>query len=237
MIDRSGTKSAKQSKSKTLNPEEVAEFLKNNSDFFVNRDDLLLTLTLPHQRGDTISLVERQIALLRERNLDYRHHLNNLSVTAHDNEQTFQRMRQLVLALLESRDLDQVIEVMHDSLAHDFAIDIHSLVLFSEKPMSLPVRVEHVDVATATLGDMVSKGKAISGRFSDEQVAFLFPEQTDDVGSVAIIPLSYALNDPTQLGVLALASKDPKHFQAGMGTEFIQYLGDVLSRVLVQHKP
>ena len=234
MID-SEAKAAEQSESKTINAEEVAEFLNKNPDFFVERDDLLLTLTLPHQRGDAISLVERQVALLRERNLDYRHHLDSLSITAQDNEKTFERMRKLVLALLESRDLEQVVEVIHDSLAHDFSIDIHSLIFFSEKPMSLPVRIEHVDIATAALGDMISKGKAVSGRFSDEQVAFLFPEQTDDVSSVVIIPLSYTLNNPTQLGVLALASNDPEHFQAGMGTAFIRYLGDVLSRVMAQH--
>lgn len=234
MID-SEAKATKQSGPGTINAEEVAEFLKNTPDFFVGRDELLLTLTLPHQRGSTISLVERQIALLRERNIDYRHHLDSLSVTAHDNEQTFQRMRQLVLALLESRDLDQVIEVTHDSLDHDFKIDLHSLILFSTKPVNLPVRVEHVDIATAALGDLMSKEKVVSGRFSDEQVAFLFPEQAEEVGSMAIIPLSYTLHDPAQLGVLALASKDPEHFQAGMGTEFVQYLGDVLSRVLAQH--
>ena len=87
----------------------------------------MFNLTLPHQRGNTISLVERQVALLRERNLDYRHHLDNLSVTAQENEKTFERMRKLVLSLLESRDLDQVVDVIRDSLAHDFAIEIHSL--------------------------------------------------------------------------------------------------------------
>ena len=100
--------------------------------------------------------------------------------------------------------------------------------------MSLPVRIEHVDVATAALGEVIGKGVAVSGRFSEEQVEFLFPEQADDVGSVAIIPLAYTLNDPAQLGVLALASKDPEHFRAGMGHLFINYLGDVLSRVLAQ---
>ena len=236
MID-SEAKTAEQSEPDKFKAEEVAEFLNNNPDFFVGRDDLLLTLTLPHQRGDTISLVERQVALLRERSIDYRHHLDNLSVTAQENEKTFERMRRLILALLESKDLEQVIEAIRDSLAHDFAIDINSLVLFSEKPMNLPVRVEHVDVATAALGNLIPKGRAVSGRFSDEQMMFLFPEQADEVGSAAIIPLAYTLNHPPQLGVLALASKDPEHFQASMGTTFIGYLGDILSRVLAQHMP
>ncbi len=223
------------SHSETLHSEEVAEFLKEHPDFFVDRDDLLLTMKLPHRRGVAISLVEHQISLLREKHQESRYHLDQLIAAARDNEQTFQRMQKLVLALLESKDLDQVTEVIRDSLAHDFGIDFHALILFSDKPMSLPVRTEHIDVATAALGNLISKGQVVSGRFSEDQVQFLFSEQAEQVGSMTIIPLAYSLNQPPQLGVLALASKDPKHFRAELGSAFTGYLGDVLSRVLAQH--
>ena len=62
-----------------LAPGQVSDFLRENPDFFVGRDDLLLKLTLPHRRGNAISLVERQVALLRERAMDYRHQLAHLT--------------------------------------------------------------------------------------------------------------------------------------------------------------
>ena len=218
-----------------LKPQDVAEYLENHPDFFVGRDDLLLELTLPHQRGNAISLVERQVALLREGNMDYHRRLVYLSETAKENERLFEQMRKLVLMLLESRDLEQLIETVTDNLNHEFNIELHSLILFSEKPMSLPVRIEHIDVATKALGNIIKKGKPVCGQFKDEPIKFLFPVQGDTIGSTAIIPLNYSLNDPQQLGVLALASKDPEHFQEGMGSLFIGYLGDVLSRMLVLH--
>ena len=218
-----------------LKPQEVANYLENHPDFFIGKDDLLLKLTLPHQRGEAISLVERQIALLREANMDYRRRLTYLGETAKDNERLFERMRKLVLMLLESRDLEQLLEAIADSLNHEFKIELHSLILFSEKPMSLPVRIEHVDVAIKALGNTLEKGKPACGQFEDEELKFLFPEQDDVIGSVAIIPLTYSLNDPQQLGVLALASKDPEHFQDGMGSLFTGYIGDVLSRMLALH--
>ena len=218
-----------------LKPQEVADYLEQHPDFFIGKDDLLLKLTLPHQRGEAISLVERQIALLREGNMDYRRRLAYLSETAKDNERLFERMRKLVLMLLESRDLEQLLEAIADSLNHEFKIELHSLILFSERPMSLPVRIEHVDVATKALGNILEKGKPVCGQFEGDELKFLFPVQDEDIGSVAIIPLTYSLNEPQQLGVLTLASKDPEHFQEGMGSLFTGYIGDVLSRMLTLH--
>ncbi|WP_299734806.1 DUF484 family protein [uncultured Endozoicomonas sp.] len=218
-----------------LTARQVADYLQAHPDFFVDRDDLLLELTLPHKRGDTISLVERQVALLRERALDYRYQLNRLSENAKENEQLFEKMRLLVLSLLESKDLEQLIDTISDSLNHEFGIEFHSLMLFSDKPMSLPVRIEHNDVANMALGSLLSSGKAVSGQVTPAEMDFLFQEQSEKVGSVAIIPLNYSLIDPPQLGILALGSSDKEHFKAGMGTVFISYLGDVLSRVLARH--
>lgn len=231
-LDESKTSPAREAE---FDATHVAEYLKENPDFFVGRDELLLELTLPHQRGDAISLVERQVSLLRERNVDYRQQLARLGENARDNEKLFERMRLLVLALLESKDLEQLVEVIRDSLDHEFGIEFHSLILFSEMPMNLPVRIEHVDVVVAELGKIVTTGKAICGQITDDERNFLFQKQSAQVGSVAIAPLNYALSEPRQLGVLALGSKDKNRFKASMGTMFISYLGDVLSRVLARH--
>ncbi|WP_257264166.1 DUF484 family protein [Endozoicomonas sp. ONNA2] len=219
---------------KTLNSGQVADFLREHPEFFVGRDDLLLDLTLPHQRGDAISLVERQVALLRERALAYRHQLARLADNAKANEKLFERLRLLVLSLLESRDLEQLVEVIGDSLNHEFSIEFHSLILFSENPMNLPVRVEHSDAVAEALGSIMTSGKAICGQVTQAELKFLFQEQADNIGSVAIAPLGYALSEPQQLGVLALGSQDKQHFKASMGTVFISYLGDILSRMLAR---
>lgn len=219
---------------RVLQPEQVADYLKEHPDFFVGRDDLLLDLKLPHQRGDAISLVERQVTLLRERALDYRRQLARLGDNARENEQLFDRMRLLVLSLLESRDPEQLVEVINDSLNHEFGIPFHSLILFSEKPMGLSVRTEPEDVVAAALGSIMASGKAICGQVTRAELKFLFPEQAGNVGSVAIAPLNYALSEPRQLGILALGSKDKNHFKASMGTLFISYLGDMLSRILAR---
>ncbi len=218
-----------------LTSEQVAKYLQQHPNFFIDRDDLLLKLTIPHQRGDSVSLVERQVALLRERSLAYRRQLSRLTQNAKDNEKVFERMRLLMLSLLECKNLEHLVDVIHDSLHHEFGIEFHSLILCSSRPLNLPVRIEHTEVMNAALGKIITQTKAICGQVSHSELEFLFANQAEKIGSVAIIPLNYALNEPQQLGVLALGSSDRNHYQANMGNLFISNLGDVLSRILARH--
>ena len=61
-----------------LTDEQVVAYLKDNPRFFIDQDDLLTQLRSPHLRGSSISLVERQVAVLRERNIDMRNRLTHL---------------------------------------------------------------------------------------------------------------------------------------------------------------
>ena len=232
------TEAGNQSGESVLAPAQVTDFLRQNPDFFVGRDDLLLKMTLPHRRGSAISLVERQVALLRERVMDYRHQLAHLTENARDNEKLFQRLHLLVLSLLDCNDLVQLVDVISDSLNHEFGIEFHSLILFDQP--SLPARsvsVLSVPVRQAVnaLGSIMISGKAICGQVTEDKLDFLFQEQAGQIHSVAIIPLNYPLGEPRQLGVLAMGSRDKRHFRASMGTVFISYLGEVLSRILARH--
>ena len=227
------TEAGNQSGESVLAPAQVSDFLRQNPDFFVGRDDLLLKMTLPHRRGDAISLVERQVALLRERAMDYRHQLAQLTENARDNEKLFERLQLLVLSLLDCNDLVQLVDVISDSLNHEFGIEFHSLILFDQP--SLPVRSVSVQQAVNALGSIMISGKAICGQVTEDKLDFLFQEQAGEVHSVAIIPLNYPLGEPRQLGVLAMGSRDKRHFRASMGTVFISYLGEVLSRILARH--
>ena len=61
-----------------LEAEAIAAYLRDHPAFFVEHEELLPALRIPHQRGDTVSLVERQLKLLRDRNIEMRHRLSQL---------------------------------------------------------------------------------------------------------------------------------------------------------------
>ncbi len=212
----------------SLDADQVAEYLLHNPDFFADRNALLMKLNLPHKRGTAISLVERQLTLLRERDTELHRRLDSLVDNAKNNERLFDRIRQLVLALLESRDTEQAIESLKDSLDHDFNIEFHNLILFSSQPKTAPVRFESRDIAESILGTALSEGNAFCGNLNKKQTEFLFGAKASEINSVAVAPLNF----PEEIGILALGSREEHHFRATMGTLFVGYLGEVLSRVL-----
>lgn len=196
----------------------------------------MLKLKIPHERGVAISLVERQLQLLREHNLELRSRLGKLMEVARDNDRLFEQTRKLVLGLLESQDLEQATEILKDGLEQDFNIEFHSLILFTHQPATLTIREENPDTADEILGDLLtgfgdkqaSGQKVICGRIKPRELEFLFPDNHKEIGSVALAPLNF----PKNVGVLALGSRDESHFRASMGSLFIGYLSDVTSRVL-----
>ena len=59
-----------------LSAQAVANYLIDNSDFFAQHPEILAELSLPHNSGSAVSLMERQVAILRETSIQTRHKLS-----------------------------------------------------------------------------------------------------------------------------------------------------------------
>lgn len=209
-----------------ITTEQVIDYLKQNPDFFVGRDALLSELSIPHKSGSATSLVERQVAVLRERNMDMRQRLHKFVEVARDNDRLFEKTRALTLRLLSATTLPQILDAVSDSLKHDFHIDCFSLALY--KNSSLPAH-DGVDVIDETqaqqeIGHLLRSGNAISGILRTKELAFLFPA-AGGVKSAALVPIG---NEPT-LGFLAVGSDREDHYRANMDTLFLTYISQVLT--------
>ena len=79
-----------------LTPGQVADYLRANPEFFLSQNDLLADLRLPHDSGKAISLLERQVVILRERGHEARQKLGSLRQNARDKDQLFDVTRNLV---------------------------------------------------------------------------------------------------------------------------------------------
>lgn len=216
-----------------LNPEQVAGYLRLHPDFFLKRPDLLTDIEVAHPAGGAVSLLERQVSILRERNMDMRHRLNNLLENARTNDRLFEQTKQLVLHLVEAQTLDQIVDTFVNSLQHDFQIDFASIVLIGNPNLHRGVRARVVSLAEARaqIDGLLKSSKAVCGVLRPEEVQFLFPDHTRQIGSAAVVPLSYG----NPLGVLAIASTDANYFRSSMGTLFLGYIAEVLNRLLPKH--
>jgi len=216
-----------------LDAAQVADYLRRHPAFFVEYDELLPELLIPHQAGQAVSLVERQVKLLRERNIDVRHRLSQLMEVARENDRLFEKSRRLILNLLESQDVEQVIASIEDSLRDDFQVPFVSLILFSETQRFCNTRCVSHGEAREAIGHLLDSGKTLSGVLRSHELSFLFGEQGNEVASTALAPIQHqGLH-----GILALGSRDPQQYRSATGTLFLSYIADALARVLLRQRP
>ncbi|TQV70767.1 DUF484 family protein [Exilibacterium tricleocarpae] len=213
-----------------LSEEQVSEFLRQHPDYFVKNPGLLADLRLPHESGGAISLVERQVSVLRERNMDMRHRLSKLLDNARDNDKLFEKTKRLILALLEAQDLGDLVDALFYSFDNEFNIHFTTLLFYGD-PARLPstaARVVSIGEARAHIGQVLKTNRAMCGSMSPAERRFLFGDSADQVGSTAIVPLIHG----NAFGLLAIGNRDPKYYRSSMGTLFLSYIGEVLNRML-----
>lgn len=211
-----------------MTEEQVIAYLKGHPEFFIDQDDLLAQMRIPHTRGSSISLVERQVTVLRERNTEMYNRLARLMDVARDNDRLFDKVRRLVLEVLDVQTLDELVGVVDDSLRHSFKVPFSGLILFSDKQISVG-RSSSLKVAQQHISGLLVGGKAFCGVLRPKQLEFLFgDEQAAQIKSAAVVALDYHGIQ----GVLAVGSTDQQHYSNNVDTLFLTYLADVLARVL-----
>lgn len=211
----------------TIDEEEVRQYLKDNGDFLQRNPDLLDHLHVAHASGSAVSLVEKQVSVLRERNMDMRHRLNSLTANARDNDKLYERTRTLVLKLLEADTVGSLCQAFNSAMAEDFEVEHASLILFGEQTSDGDCRVDSLERARIEIGALIKGRKAVCGALRKEELGYLFPE-AGDVGSAALMPLV----NGTELGIIAVGSSDAGRYSSNMGTLFLTHIADVIVRIL-----
>jgi len=218
--------------------EHVARYLRTHSDFFIHHADLIETLAIPHETGVAVSLVERQVELLRNKNKELDQKLHLLIKVAKDNEKVSHRLHAITLGLVSIRGFDETLSGIHDLMHADFPGTKVNLRLFEALPDTTVKDCEEMEKP-------LQKSKLIQDLFSSRRrgVAFLTKRQIENVfdtekkkkpiSSAAAV----ALKKDQQLGVLFLGSTDANRFQNGMGTLFLGNLGEILGAKLQQYTP
>lgn len=213
----------------------VHDYLKAHPDFFERHDDLLNALRLPHVTGGTVSLVERQVSALRQKDLKLERRLKELLEVARANDALTQKIHSLAINLLASATLADTLSACETSLRTAFDADQAVLVLFRDPALFEDLNVGRFfrplakDAAgLKSFDSFLSRGKPRCGQVRDTQRDFLFGDETDEIGSCALVPLG----KQCELGFLAIGSSDVKRFHPVMSIDFITRLGELISAAL-----
>ena len=205
----------------------VLRFLTANPEFFDQHRDVLPRLSIPHASGRAVSLIERQVSVLRGKCSTLENHLRDLIGVAHANERLQARLHALVQDVICADSLDAVVAATRGSLVESFGADaVHFLVEGVAPGPGHRVADADGPRSLAPFAALLEAGGTRCGLPRDAELAALVGDARADVGSAALIPLEHA----GTRGVVMLVSRDETRFAAGKGVVFLDQLGGVLAR-------
>lgn len=221
-----------------MRAEEVARYLQDNPKFFEDHADTLAQISLPHPHGGrTISLSERQLLALREKNKELEKKLREMISFAQDNDALQHKVHEFVIALFAARDLATLQGMIPHLLRDIFAIPHAVLHLWQTDPPSAEL-----------LAFADAQAQPVCLHHPAHDTAAWFGEHAPQLHSYAYLPLrggngeavghpaassSRGLRGSTDtIGLLVIASEDKQRFYPEMGTVFLQRIAEAASNAL-----
>lgn len=199
-----------------IDPQDVEAFLRAHPNFLQDRPGLLAVLNLPHGGEGAVSLVERQVSVLRERNIASRQKLNALSEIGQENDRLLEATRKSIVALLGAADRDALGRIWVEQLRDTFQAEAGNLVWMDSD-----------SEAASVAQKLILQGDSFSGVLRPEEMAVLFRTEAVE-GSAALSPIRVAEDI---IGVLAVGSHDSQRYQPEDGTLFLDYLAEVIGQL------
>ena len=201
-----------------LDPKNVEAFLRANPNFLQDRPGLLAVLNLPHGGEGAVSLIERQVSVLRERNIASRQKLNALTDIGRQNDRLLEATRQSILALLGAENRGELSRTWIEQIRDTFRADAGVL---------LWMDTHSEDEAALVADKLIRQGESFSGVLRPEEMRALCNTEAIE-GSAAVSPVRHG---EQVVGVLAVASHDPRRYQPEDGTLFLDYLAEVVGQL------
>lgn len=205
-----------------MREEDVAAWLQEHTEFFENHAEMLAGIVIPHPYGGrTISLSERQLLTLREKNKALEQKLGEVVAAARDNEELGLKVHQFACALFGAKDAAAGQAAIVYELQERFAVPHVALRLWQDAPPTAEV-LTFADES----GHPVCSQRALYGTQE------WFGEAGPRLRSFAFLPLRAG---EQSIGLLVLASEDAQRFYAEMGTLFLQRIAEICSSALKSH--
>ena len=211
----------------------VAEYLEAVPDFFERQPQLVQRLRLSDARsgGGTVSLIERQVELLRERNRKLEQRLVEFVENGRANDELAERGDRLCVRLVHSRGLQTAVDALEASLREDFDVKRAVLVLLrpGDAAESAFLRVARPDAPELRgFEALFNSGRPRCGQVRDSQREWLFGDGAAAVASVALVPLGPG----GRLGLRALGADDARRCNPTMSTDFLARIGELVSAAI-----
>ena len=109
-----------QEKKSHLSRNEIAEYLILNPDFFKENPEVLNSIEIVHESGGAVSLIQKQVEILRSNYNSTTDKLMELLGIAKANEDIFSLTKKLIIELVGTSNIEEAIVLLEKSFESDF---------------------------------------------------------------------------------------------------------------------
>ncbi len=215
--------------------EAVARYLEDNPDYFLRQGEVLANLKVPHpETGEAISLIQRQVQVLREQNQRLQQQIRELVAIARENDVLGERLHHFGQTMVDAASLDDTLNSAQDLLRQEFNLDqiVIRLLGGGDSTAGRPEFTNADDRQLKRLLKQFVGGRPVcGGKYDDAMLEYLFGRNATDIKSTAMV----ALGGEIPRGVLCLGSRDPHRFHPNMGTLYLVRLGELLMRGVARY--
>ena len=215
-----------------LDEQAIAEFLTRHPNFFNDFPTLLAELNIPHPHGThAVSMSERQLIAMRDKVRMLENKLAELIQFGEENDGISEKLHALTLALLAARTPQDIVAALATHLREGFAVPHHAVRAWNLPGDSLPGLTDAV--SHAARDSVAAMAQPVCGALAVNDASAWFGEVSPHLRAFACIPLRPA-PAAAPVGLLVLASEEAKRFYAGMGTLYLDRLGQLVGAALVR---
>jgi uncharacterized protein len=215
-----------------LEPEAIAEFLTRHPNFFNDFPTLLADLHIPHPHGThAVSMSERQLLAMRDKVRMLENKLAELIQFGEENDGISEKLHALTLALLAARTPPEIVAALALHLREGFAVPHHALRAWNLTGDAVPGLTE--PVAPALRDSVAAMAQPACGALAVNDASAWFGEVSPHLRAFACIPLRPAAG-AEPVGLMVLASEEAKRFYPGMGTLYLERLGQLIGAALLR---
>tara|TARA_B100001057_G_C22775610_1_gene921446 strand:- start:504 stop:1172 length:669 start_codon:yes stop_codon:yes gene_type:complete len=210
----------------------IISYLEDNPDFFLNKNDLLINLEIPHQKKGSVSLVEHQMEILQQENKQLKNQLNELIKNASSNHKIIEKIQNLSYKLIQSKSSSEAISYSRKFLINEFEINDCTFVFYEKldfKKSKFILIKNKTDKSLKLFESFIKNNIPRCNKLSEIQYQFLF-SNSNSIRSSALIPLGLGEN----IGFLAINSLDEERFSPDMSMDYLLIIGKLISNAILR---
>jgi len=204
----------------------VIKFLSDNPDFFLKNPDALEKLEIKHETGEAVSLIEKQVEIIKKKNLLSNTKLSEFLSNAEYNQQLFIKVQKLVLQILNEKNIEELSKLTEAFFEKELGTEICKIYFFTQEELFelSNERIITPEIATSIFSEAFNSSDLALGGINKELSSMVFGSKANvEEGAIC------KLHCEKIAGTLALGSSSKGKFTKDSETLFLEFLVAVFS--------